>query len=326
MPTSGEKLRALLATGRVANLPTVCSNVLAGFWLSSSLIPWYQLNSHGQDMRVTLLLSIMLIASMIYTAGCMLGDAVDLDFDRANRPGRPIPRGVLSAGSVKFGAYALFTLAIIGLSVANISWTDEIQMHEIALALLLIALVILYAYKHKQNKPASLLMMASCRLMLIMFAIGAAHKTFFTDTSRTLGSGWLDSWMLIQASSVAVYTLLLSWVASTESKPGAFKSRNVLASLLLAVPATTILFRFCFPAANPAHYLWQAAALVMLYLWLAYTLAAIKTSKPAFVSRALAGFCLLDACFLASIAPGIAMICLALFALALLLQRITPAT
>lgn len=326
MPFSGEKLHALLATGRVANIPTVCSNVLAGFWLSSSLIPAYHIESFGNDMRITLVIGVMFIASMIYVAGCMLGDARDVDFDRQNRPNRPIPRGVLSAKSIEVSSYALFTLAIIGLFAANIRWTKTIQIHEITLGFLLVLGVILYAFNHKKNKPAALLMMASCRLLLIMFAIGAAHKTFFADPSSTIGSTWLDSWMLIQAFSVAVYTLLLSWVASTESKPGAFKSRNILASLLLAVPATSILFRFCFPAVNPAHYLWQAAALVMLYLWLSYTLAALKTSKPAFVSRALAGFCLLDACFLATIAPAIAMICLAFFALALLLQRITPAT
>jgi hypothetical protein len=66
--------------------------------------------------------------------------------------------------------------------------------------------------------------------------------------------------------------------------------------------------------------------LLLCYAWLAYALHGLKSSKPAFVSRALAGFCLLDACFAAAFAPHIALICLGLFALALLFQRVTPAT
>jgi len=328
MPAQGEKFRALLATGRIANLPTVWSNVLAGFWLSSSLIPAYQDSADGQDMRMIMLLVMMIVASMIYVAGCMLGDAADKNFDRQHRPTRPIPSGILSAASVKLGAFSLFALAIISLFFLPQAWALTIQPQLIILAGLLIVLVTSYALLHKKNKPAALLMMASCRFMLVMLAIGAVHQVFWAERPATLIPStlhmeWLQAWMIMLACSVALYTLLLSWVASTESSPGAFKSRNVLTCLLLAVPAISVPFRFLFSSTGHAAH---ALALVIIYLWLFHTLAALKTSKPVFVSRALAGFCLLDACFLAPAAPGMAIICLLFFGLALLLQRITPAT
>jgi 4-hydroxybenzoate polyprenyltransferase len=320
MPSAGEKFRALLATGRVANIPTVCSNVLAGFWLAGLLAPAHSSTPLGEDPGIATLLSLMLVCSAIYVAGCMLGDAVDVNFDRRHRPGRPIPSGILSAGTVKSAALFLFLLAITGLVFSHYRWAGGIQLHVVTLAALLILLVMSYAFFHKKNKAAALLMMASCRFLLVMLAIAAAHTYLPNSTD------WLRSWILILPLSVAAYTLLLSWVASTESKPGAFKSRNILAWLLLALPASTIaLHQLAFPS-KPIAYLPAFIALVILYLWLAYTLSALRTSKPAFVSRALAGFCLLDACFLAPVAPGLAAICLLLFALALILQRIAPAT
>ena len=65
--------------------------------------------------------------------------------------------------------------------------------------------------------------------MILPQPLGSAH----THT------GWL-SWMLIPALGVGAYTILLSWVASTESRPGAFQSRNILTFLLLTVPASSL--------------------------------------------------------------------------------------
>ncbi len=60
--------------------------------------------------------------------------------------------------------------------------------------------------------------------------------------------------------------------------------------------------------------------------WILLALKKLNHSKSAFVSRALAGFCLIDAVIVAAFSPLIACICIALFVFALLLQRITPAT
>ena len=346
MPARGEKIRALLATGRIANLPTVCSNVLAGFWLSSSLYPACCLGSISQDKMIVPLLFLMLSCCMIYLAGCMLGDAVDLPFDRKNRPSRPLPQGILTARSVRSASYVLFALALIILffvtpvtallnehqaKLLSVRWTEAIQTHEIAFGLLLCGVVICYAFYHKKNKPAALIMMGSCRFLLVILAMSFAHKTFLQNDPTPANwfsphPHWLGSWMLIPALGVGAYTILLSWVASTESRPGAFQSRNILTFLLLTVPASSLAIIFLMPITEPIQYISYAVALILCYLWMCYGLKALKTSKPVFVSRALAGFCLLDATFLAPVEPIAAAICLLLFVVALTLQRVAPAT
>jgi len=346
MPARGEKIRALLATGRIANLPTVCSNVLAGFWLSSSLYPACCLGSISQDKMIVPLLFLMLSCCMIYLAGCMLGDAVDLPFDRKNRPSRPLPQGILTDRSVRSASYVLFALALIILffvtpvtallnehqaKLLSVRWTEAIQTHEIAFGLLLCGVVICYAFYHKKNKPAALIMMGSCRFLLVILAMSFAHKTFLQNDPSPASwfnphPHWLANWMLIPALGVGAYTILLSWVASTESRPGAFQSRNILTFLLLTVPASSLAIIFLMPITEPIQYISYAVALILCYLWMCYGLKALKTSKPVFVSRALAGFCLLDATFLAPVEPIAAAICLLLFVVALTLQRVAPAT
>jgi 4-hydroxybenzoate polyprenyltransferase len=74
-----------LKIGRVSNLPTVWTNVLAGAFLSG----------HAAD--VTTLLWVMLAITLFYTGGMYLNDAFDADIDARERPNRPIPSGQISA-------------------------------------------------------------------------------------------------------------------------------------------------------------------------------------------------------------------------------------
>src|ERR1700733_16333044 len=76
----------LLTLGRVSNLPTVWTNVLAGAVLS------------GGDWR-NWRLGLMLVAmSLFYVGGMYLNDYFDRTIDARERPERPIPSGEISAG------------------------------------------------------------------------------------------------------------------------------------------------------------------------------------------------------------------------------------
>lgn len=346
MPSPREKICALLATGRIANLPTVCSNVLVGFWLSSSLVCADHWEPLGHDTRVFALLLLMLPCCLIYVAGCMLGDAVDYNFDLKNRADRPLPRGILTVHGTKRASYLLFALALIVLAFANhlialvrdddfgftpATGSSIIQVHEILLGLLLTAVVIAYALHHKKNRVMALIMMGSCRFLLVVLAMAFTHKTYLarnTPTSEGLGR-YVDlaqSWIILPAFAVAAYTVLLSWVASTESRPGVFQARKILSIALLTVPAGSMIMVFIEPISNATQSISYVVALILCYLWICYGLKALKESKPLFVSRALAGFCLLDATYLAAIEPVAAAACLLLFAAALALQKVAPAT
>ncbi|MDG1357406.1 MAG: hypothetical protein P8P36_04355 [Akkermansiaceae bacterium] len=345
MPTLGEKALALLATGRIANLPTVCSNVLAGFCLSSLLLSQSDIGVFAQTASITPLLFLMLSCCLIYVAGCMLGDAVDHSFDLKNRPKRPIPLGILDAPRIRAASYLLFIVALIILSLISpltISLSQQpnhlyegratsIQTHEILLGCLLTMVVAGYAFHHKKNKAAALTMMGSCRFLLVILAMSFAHKAG-SEASPTPDQwlaphlAWFGTLLIIPALGVGAYTILLSWVASTESKPGVFQSRNILTVMLLAVPLASIAVVSQMPSSFAFQHLSYSVAITLCYLWMFSAIHALKKSKPIFVSKALAGFCLLDATFLAPFEPIAAAVCVALFLVALGLQKIAPAT
>ncbi|MGB0775942.1 MAG: hypothetical protein ACPGUY_08850, partial [Akkermansiaceae bacterium] len=67
--TFGEKFRALLATGRVANLPTVWSNVLVVFWLSSELRSFTSLGAPSDPAHYYVLIIACVAASLLYIGG-----------------------------------------------------------------------------------------------------------------------------------------------------------------------------------------------------------------------------------------------------------------
>ena len=367
--TFGKKFRALLGTGRIANLPTVWSNVLVGFWIASSCVHEFQ-SSQDHSTGYLLLLIILVACSLIYVGGCMLGDAQDHDFDRINRPARPIPSGILSAGGVKLTSFSLLTIAIFLLFVSTlaanlISWSLDndlslkeiitllsnqntlhaIQLHEMLIGVLLTAVVITYAYYHKRNRKAALTMMASCRFLLVFLGIAVTQKTYFTPNEPLgLHLSWVAHWMLIYPALIGFYTLLLSWVASTESQPGRFSHRKLLGACMLSLPflsfiTTPLIFnhhkadhQWSFMQSAYLHsYLPSNATcfyitLAITTIWIFLALKRLNSSKPAFVSRALAGFCLIDATIVAPFSPSVACVCITLFLLALLLQRVTPAT
>src|SRR5258707_12171009 len=81
------RMRILLVLGRVSNLPTVWSNCLAA-WL---------LGGGGAWSRFAV---VCLGATLLYTGGMFLNDAVDEAFDRRFRPERPIVSGRISARTV----------------------------------------------------------------------------------------------------------------------------------------------------------------------------------------------------------------------------------
>ncbi len=366
-PTLGAKLSALSATGRVANLPTVWSNVLAGFVVSHAYLDhsWAE-SSHSRGWHLAFLL---FATSMIYTGGCMLGDARDINFDRKHRPNRPLPQGVLSIRFITLTAWSLLlggllittlSLPLSALASPELAWKELAtfshsppvlqfsQLHVALIATLLVGTVVTYAFIHKKNRLVALPLMASCRLLLVFLAISAAHLSahdHWPEDAPLFDLDWIKPWMILMAGTVGLYTLLLSWVASTESQPGQFSSRKILAACMLALPAVTlILTPLILSTYHAPPYRWEHDShhlttifpppniiphcifLILALAWTAFSLKSLHLSKPAFVSRALAGFCLLDAALIAAHSPTAAVACLALFGLALLLQKVTPAT
>ena len=163
------KGRSYLLLSRVSNLPTVWSNVLAGFVAGGAGVP-FSLTASGWTIG-TLVLS----ASCFYTGGMFLNDAFDAEFDRKARPERPIPRGDV-AGAEAFAIGA----ALLALGLALLWPHRTALIFGVALG----ACIVLYDATHKRS-PVAPIVMGACRGLVYL----AAAATGLVTTAAWIGAG-----------------------------------------------------------------------------------------------------------------------------------------
>lgn len=154
--------RTLLDLGRISNLPTVWTNVLAGAVLS------------GASLEAPALLLLGAAASMLYIGGMFLNDAFDRRFDARLRSDRPIPSGRASAAGVFRTGFALLAAGVILAGVA--SWlrgspleAGPSEWRALGAAGFLAGLIVFYDAFHKGH-PLSAVIMGSCRAALYVLA------------------------------------------------------------------------------------------------------------------------------------------------------------
>jgi len=283
------KLKALLDLGRVSNLPSVATNVLAAWVLAGGEIGFG-------------LVGVLIGAVLLYLAGTTLNDAVDAVFDRENRPERPIPMGVFSRGAVwAIGiAYLVVGCGILFLTEAWPVWI-------IALA----AAILLYDIVHKKWKGA-VFVMGSCRYFLYLVSASAA----------VVGLG-LRPMVLIWASALFLYIVGLTFVARGESTGGGVSR---LAIGFLAAPVIAAFVSLPFGEAGVVFWICLVALLgwIGLCVWRLRGDEPARIGK--FVGGLLAGIPLIDALAVAPLVPWLAALLLGALPLSLGLQRLIAAT
>ena len=161
------KLRAWLILTRGSNLPTVWSNLFAG-WLLGYVYtdrfpqPFYLLGS---------LYGLLAGVSLVYVGGMILNDAFDAQWDAERRSKRPIPAGLVS---VRTALIVGFLCLLVGSLVTVLSsLTDHRGVTSVFVALL-VACVLAYDRWHKGVSWAPVTM-GACRALLPLigfFAVG----------------------------------------------------------------------------------------------------------------------------------------------------------
>jgi 4-hydroxybenzoate polyprenyltransferase len=178
------KLFVYLRLGRVSNLPTVWTNVLAGATLA------------GVRASACTLVALCAIVSAFYVGGMFLNDAFDRDLDARERPTRPIPAGLITAREV-------FTIgfSLLGLGIAALAYGFGARAGGGGAARA--ATIVLYAAWHKGN-PISPGIMGACRALV--YAIAALAVT-----------GYLPRPALFGALALWSYLIGLTYIAKQET-------------------------------------------------------------------------------------------------------------
>jgi hypothetical protein len=195
----------LLRLGRVSNLPTVWTNVIAGATIANAAAPLADVAVVGLAMTA------------FYVGGMYLNDFFDRDIDSRERPDRPIHVGDIGAGTVSAIGFALLTLGVALLA--------PFGLFTAIWGLALAAAIVIYDTWHKGNAFAPVIM-GLCRAMVYL-------------ATGTAVSGEIRSALMIGATALAAHVIGLTYAAKQENlnQVGRLWPLAVLAGpLLLALP------------------------------------------------------------------------------------------
>jgi 4-hydroxybenzoate polyprenyltransferase len=264
---SNVRWRTYLRLGRVSNLPTVWTNVLAGVFLA------------GGGLEAGMVVPLLIALSLFYEGGMFLNDAFDREVDARERPERPIPSGLISATEVFGVGYSLVVLALLILLAQSFWWGGLGSWAPVVSGMVLAGVIIYYDVRHKRD-PLSPLIMGLCRVLVYITAAFAVADRL---TAPVIGGA------LILLS----YLIGLTYVAKQETLS---EYRNLWPLAFLFAPFAYGLPIFLGSVAGALIYLGFLA-------WVCYAISLLIRKGHSDIPRAvisfIAGISLLDALLIA---------------------------
>lgn len=285
--------KTALHLGRVSNLPTVWSNVLAAVFISTAVV----------EPRVLLLL--MVAMTLLYLGGMFLNDAFDADWDRVHKPVRPVPSNAASQQEVFFYGYALLfagPLLLLALGLFNGALGIVSSLSAFVLAII----ILLYDVLHKRFSMAPWLM-GLCRMMVYVTA-GVAV-------------GEVSLLLLWAGFSLLAYIVGLTYCARAEHL-------NVLDSWW---PILLFIMPLIFAVSQLPRYPASGLFIMIFAGWLVFNIQSLLPGEKRNIGKAigslLAGIPLFDAMVLAGVGQWmLAFIAIVLFVMTRILHAIVPGT
>ena len=278
----------LLRLGRVSNLPTVWTNVLAATAIAGG-DPW--------DRRTA---AVLLAMSLFYVGGMYLNDAFDRDIDARERPSRPIPAGQIPSSAVFIAGF--------GMLVAGIALMSLYGLLAGLAGLAIAGVIVAYDMHHKGNR-FSPVVMGLCRALVYLGA-------------GVVAVGAVRSGVLIGGLAVMAHVIGLTYAAKQESLDGVdrlWPLAVLVLPLLAGVPALA--------AGVLGAGVWVALGLSYLVAIHALKTRRRPGSVPRTVAALIAAISIVDAVFAASVgATAVVLAGLLGYALTTALQRVIPGT
>jgi 4-hydroxybenzoate polyprenyltransferase len=281
--------QTLLKLGRVSNLPTVWTNVIAGATIANTAATVADIATVGLAMTA------------FYVGGMYLNDFFDREIDARERPGRPIHAGDIGAAAVSTIGFALLA--------AGVALLAPFGLFTAIWGLALAVAIVLYDAWHKGNRFAPVIM-GLCRA-LVYLGTGAAV------------SGNVLPALIVGATALAAHVIGLTYAAKQENlnNVGRLWPLAVLAGpLLLALSGVSTAWLVIV-----ASLLLCAADIAAVRL---LARRATADAVPRAVSMLIAAICLVDALAVALHGGGIALTCVCAsgYLLTRLFQAAIPGT
>jgi 4-hydroxybenzoate polyprenyltransferase len=291
------RTRALAASLRLANLPSVLSNVAVGAAFSGQA---------GEAGFWTRMVAAGSAGVLLCAAGNLLNDFKDVSWDRVHRPERALPQGLFPPAAYLI-AGLLMLIAAGWISVS-------LGAHAAILWLVILLALVAYTWLHK-SAAWTVALVALCRGLLPLLGFAAMKPE----------TPLLASAPLLAGLALFLHVIGLSFAARRETHLA--KERTITGFILIIAAAMA--------AASSCGFLpaVAVAAAISCYLaWCAHAHQRFALSNKSGVSALLAGIALVDLIPLSGLAaagnvplPFLAFPVLT-FLLALILQRLASAT
>jgi 4-hydroxybenzoate polyprenyltransferase len=166
---------------RLPNLLTVPGDVLAGFAVASAL---------GGGSGYAGLVAVMGAVVLLYAAGLVLNDLLDLAEDAEARPGRPLPSGAISIGAARRAVTGMIAGAM-GL----LAWTS---VAALAAGAVVAGLIFLYHSPLRRYRGAAAWTMGACRAGAVVVGMTAAAPAALVQPA-----GWvMPLWWMVYIAAV----------------------------------------------------------------------------------------------------------------------------
>lgn len=302
------KTHALLSTARVANVPSVVSNVWVGVVIGLMFTDIHQ-------PFLVKALALALAGVLLYVGGNFFNDWMDRAWDRSHRPERALPRGLFPTG-----LYAGLAAGLLAAGTALACWTS---LRSGMAAGGIVFWIVVYTIWHKKTSWA-VIPMGLCRALLPVMGCLAFYP-------------YIDHvWPVACALLVYIAGLSLSARHESMAEPPAWV--GITSRVLLLSAALLVAW------GNTGLYLPRLLAIsaaVPYLAWTSFSLRYRRKPVPVLVSSLLAGIPLVDWMVLLPVSvllfrnpdgasQALATACLlappVAFAMAKLLQRVAPAT
>jgi heme O synthase-like polyprenyltransferase len=168
------RFRALAASARLANVPSVVSNICVGAVIA--------LMSGVDGSPFALQLALVIPAGIcLYLAGNFLNDWSDREWDAANRPERALPRGLFKPGIYLAGAVFL---SLSGMALAALA-----NLKSLPVAVAIMVFVLIYTAIHKRS-AWSVIPMSLCRALLPALGfLGCAGNVTMSGLAWSIATG-----------------------------------------------------------------------------------------------------------------------------------------
>jgi len=203
---------------RLSNAPTIVSNTLVGWTIGMR-------PAGGADWDGIVSTTVAML--LLYIGGMALNDVMDVEIDRRERPGRPIPSGAISRYSATLFVVACFAIAL-GL-LARRDWM------ALAYGFVLMVAIILYNALHVRH-AASVILMGLCRGLVYLTA--------------ALAAGGTPQWSVLAlfAAAIVMYVLLFSLIARRETGLGKMRFEEIV----VLAPMFAVIFAEFVPSSAAA--------------------------------------------------------------------------